>query len=71
VNVNYSWFVYVYTAYAPIDLNFALGVSMWQNFTTGYPTGDIQSFSNISGYEVWNAGNGQGGWTWNDSPDLH
>jgi len=44
---------------------------MWQNFTTGWPQGEIQTYSDYSGYESWLAGNGQGGWTWADSPELH
>jgi len=62
---------FVYAAYAPIDENFAIGYSMWKNFTTGYPQGEIYAFSNTSGYVAWMAGDGNGGWTWDDSPELH
>jgi hypothetical protein len=44
---------------------------MWKNFTTGYPQGEIYAFSNTSGYVAWMAGDGNGGWTWDDSPELH
>lgn len=67
-----SSYVYAsYSEYAPIDLNLDLMGNMFDNYTSGYPSGDFTTYSNDTGYQPWHPNDGvTPAWSWNDS-SLH
>lgn len=67
-----TWLGFIYSRYAPIDLNFALGLELWSNFTRGYPASDFEHYGYYDGYIDWLPNNGSGsGWSWDDADEYH